>query len=269
MSNDKQKFSASPAWTRQLASEHKNLLLLLLIILLIGIYLYLAHFFIYYRLERAHITVFNRQAIYTLGDNQTNSTSLVYAALGDSFTNGLGADQYEESYPYLLAEKLAQAKQTKITLSNFSYSGARTKQLITEQLNQAIATKPNIITLLIGTNDVHGGISQADFEKNYEYIVDRLTKETSAKIYLLGLPNVGTNGLLWPPYNYYFRQKTQAYNNIIQTLAQKYNLTYIDLETPTTLASKKNLGFYSKDSFHPSALGYELWTQIIYDNFDK
>ncbi len=248
--------------------KNKKLLIFLLIILLGGIYLYLAHFFIYYRLGHSDLLDVERQAVYDIGDSQASSATLVYVALGDSFTAGRGASSYQESFPYLLAEKLAKDKSAKITLKNFSSSGVRTSQLIAGQLDQAISAKPDIITLLIGTNDVHGNIKEAVFQKNYIYILDQLVQKTPAKIYLIGLPNNGTDGLLWPPYGYYFRQKTKAYNQIIQGLAEDYGLTYIDLEKGLVELSEQD-GYYSQDLFHPSTAGYQLWSQIIYADVNK
>ena len=267
MEQSNQKFKTSPVRVNKYWAKNKKLSLFLIIILLIGIYLFWAHFFIYYRLEQADLSPIGRQPAYIIGDNQANSSNLVYVALGDSLTAGVGASKYEEAYPYLLAEKLAKDKQSTVTLKNFSQPGVKTSQLIVSQIDSAVDSQPDIISLLIGTNDVHGNISASDFKKNYEYILTRLTQETSAKIYLLGLHNVGSDGLLLPPYNYYFRQKTRNNNQIIQVLADKYGLTYIDLEKITLSAVEET--YYSKDLFHPSAYAYQLWAQIIYGNISK
>lgn len=246
---------------------YKKLRIFLAIILVFGIYLYLAHFSIYYRLEQAHLQAPQRQAVYTVGD-EAMTTNLVYVALGDSLTSGVGLSQYEESFPYLLAEKLAQTKKTKVVLQDFSYPGARTSHLINDQLTKALASQADIITILIGTNDVHGGISLEDFEKNYHYILAELVQKSSAQIYLLGLPNVGSNRLLLPPYNYYFRNKTKNFNQVIKNLADSYQLTYIDLES-LTLDNKKGDDYYAPDLFHPRPAVYKLWAQTINVNLIK
>jgi lysophospholipase L1-like esterase len=239
-----------------------------LAVLIIG-YLFLAHFLIYFRIGHSGLVSSDSQYVYMIGNSATTSNSLVYGALGDSLTSGVGVEKYEESYPYLVALKLSQQKNTQVDLKTFSYPGARTSDLIKNLLDPAITAKPEVITLLIGINDIHGNVGLETFRKNYEYILERLTKETQAKIYLIGLPSLGADGLLLPPYNYYFEQQTQSYNKIIKSLAEKYSLSFIDLNKATLAESKKNNGYYSKDLFHPSADGYRLWAQIIYDNFNK
>ncbi|MDQ5970522.1 MAG: Adventurous gliding motility protein, partial [Patescibacteria group bacterium] len=74
-------------------------------------------------------------------------------------------------------------------------------------------------------------------------------------------------GLLWPPYNFYFKYQTTEYNKIIKGLASDYDLTYIDLENSLQSKVQDEDAYYSPDSFHPSAEGYQLWAQIIYDSF--
>lgn len=246
---------------------NKKLLIFFGVILFLGFYLYIAHFLIYYRLGHSTVRYLDRQALYEIGGTQGDVASLVYIALGDSFSSGQGAKSYEESFPYLLAVDLAKDKKTKVILQNFSVPGVRSAQVVSGQLEQAISAKADIITLLIGTNDVHGGIDKEVFRKNYIKILDDLVQKTSAKIYIIGLPDAGRDGLLWPPYNYYFKYQTTEYNKIIKGLASDYDLTYIDLENSLQSKVQDEDAYYSPDSFHPSAEGYQLWAQIIYDSF--
>src|SRR5680860_367827 len=233
--------------------------------LIIG-YLILANFSIYYRINQADLITPDSKYAYTIGGDRTNSTSMVYAALGDSLTSGVGVDKYERSFPYLLALKLSQQKQAQIDLRTFAYPGARTADFIENLLGPAIAAKPDIVTLLIGTNDIHGNVGIDQFRANYDHILGRLTKETQAKIYLISIPYIGSDELMLPPLNYYFQRQARVYNEIIISLAEKYDLRYIDINNPTFTQSQKNEGYYSRDLFHPSSEGYRLWAQIIYDN---
>lgn len=249
--------------------KNKKLLVALIVVLGLAIYLYLAYSFIYYYIDRAHLLASDKQSTYIVGASDRALSDFTYVSLGDSLTSGVGLEKYEDSYPYLLAQKIAESKGEMITLKNFSYPGARTSHLITTQMSSAISAEPDMITLLIGTNDVHGNISSDKFKKNYDYILEKLSTSTKAEIYILGLPNVGTDKLLWPPYNYYFRQKTSDYNTIIKELATKYGLVYIDLEKVTLEEFNKNNKYYASDLFHPSSLGYDIWAQIIYGNIYK
>jgi lysophospholipase L1-like esterase len=201
-------------------------------------------------------------------DGINATSSLVYSSLGDSLAAGVGTDNYTESYPYLLASKLGGAEQG-IILRNHSLPGANTADLISNLLSRVINDNPDIITLLIGVNDIHNRISIRDFKNNYEQILSRLTKETKARIYVISIPFIGADSLMLPPYQTYFNYQTKRFNAVIQELAVKYQVSYIDLYTPTLVLFKEPGEHYSVDLFHPSAAGYKIWAQIIYDNIHK
>lgn len=237
-------------------------------LILIGAYLYFANGFIYYRIGASNLSAPIIKNVYIMNENSPTSTALVYAAIGDSLTAGAGANRHDETYPYLIAEHLALGGQ-KITLKNFSYPGAKTQDVINDLLDRAIESQPDVITILIGVNDIHNHISSQVFHDNYEYILKRLSSETPAKIYVINIPIIGSKSAILPPLNYYFDNQTRKFNKIIKDLAFDYNLRYIDLYTPTKNLLSIDGPHYSSDSFHPSKDGYKWWTNIIYDSFDR
>jgi lysophospholipase L1-like esterase len=234
---------------------------------LIGAYLYFANGFIYYRIGAGNLASPIIKKVYIMNENSTSS-SIMYAALGDSLTTGAGVNNHNETFPYKIAEQLA-SNGDKVTLKNFSYPGAKTQDLINDLLDKAIASQPDVVTLLIGVNDIHNHISLNQFQTNYKYILDRLTKETTAKIYVINIPLIGSNTAILPPLDLYFNSQTEKFNNVIKELAGEYDLKYIDLYSPTKDLLRKDGPHYSSDSFHPSANGYKWWADIIYDSFDK
>lgn len=237
---------------------------IIIFLLVGGLYFYVAHWYIYFKMSQSNLIVPDTQRTYFMGQENTATKNILYVALGDSFTSGVGVTNYRDSLPSQLAQRMI-TDNTLVTLKDFSYPGYRTEDLINNFLPQTLALQPDIITLLIGINDVHGQVGEKVFKKNYQTIVEILTKNTKAKIYLISLPFVGSDTLLLPPYNLYFEQQTVNYNKIIKQLAIDYKLDYIDIFTPTVEQFKTNGTHYSPDLFHPSAEGYRLWAQIIYD----
>jgi len=228
-------------------------------------YMWFGYANIYNRIKAGGLKVVDSQYVYTF--NTTSSQEIKYAALGDSLTAGVGANNYEESYPYLLAEELS--RNNKIILKDFSLLGARTEDLIDKELlKMTVEDKPNIVTLLIGVNDVRENISEKEFKNNYAYIVNELINNTDAKIYLISIPFIGSNTLYLPPYDWYFDNKTIKFNNIIKDIASENNLTYIDIATPTEQIFKKDGTYYSIDSFHPNKNGYKILEQLIYNDIN-
>jgi lysophospholipase L1-like esterase len=205
------------------------------------------------------------QKTYTLGESDINNAK-TYVAVGDSLTAGTGVSRYEESYVYLLAQKLS--VHNKINLHVEALSGATATHVTELLLDPTIKKNPDIVTILIGINDVHGIVSKQEFAVQYKKILERLTQETDAEIYSIAISYMGDKSLILPPYRVYFDKRIRDFNTVIQELSQEYNVKYVDVYTPTKKASLQR-EYYSEDLFHPSALAYSLWAQLIYDTFNN
>lgn len=263
------------------SKKKKAIILAIIIIVALTVYLNRAYAHIYGTLGSAGLKPAEGGEAYIIdmpnnyniepglrADGIKATTSLVYVALGDSLTAGVGTDNYQESFPYLLAEKFAGDNQ-RVTLKNRSIPGETTTGLIDNFLPAAINDQPDVVTLLIGVNDIHDKATVLDFRKNYEEILSRLQQETKAKIYIINLPFIGAESLMLPPYQFLFDARTKEFNEIIKELAVKHSIQYIDLYSPTVALFKHSGNHYSPDLFHPSAIGYNLWAEIIYDSINQ
>jgi len=235
----------------------KIIIIVIIILAAVGIYLNRSYSHIYSKFN----TLAKPQPYEQIMEAKTNT--IKYIALGDSLTYGMGTENQAESFPALLAEKLSSSTTTVETV-NLGVPGETSAGLLRDQLTEAVKQNPQMITLLIGVNDIHNRVSKDIYEKNLSAIVKILTEKTSAKIYLINLPDLGTNNLILPPYNLYFDARTKEFNEIISSVAKEYNLSLIDIYQSKTIFKHDKL-YYSADQFHPSAKGYELWTNLIYD----
>jgi lysophospholipase L1-like esterase len=249
----------------------KKTIIIVLILFFAASYLFIAKWFIYHRIGSAALKASDDRHMYVFNDSliPTPTTRLVYVALGDSLTSGVGVNAYEESYPYLLAQKIA-ATSTKVTHLNFSYPGARTEDALRDLVPNAVNVRADVITILLGTNDVmNGKVTDSQFRNNYEALIKAFVEGNKVKINLISIPYIGSNSLFLPPFNYYYREKINRFNLIIKELAMQYNLNYIDLTTPTAQFSSQVSDYYAKDDFHLSRVGYVYWSNILYDNLNK
>ncbi len=229
-------------------------------------YLFFSYIHIYRSIGAADLAFPDKAHSYTVG-NPAAGAGKIYVSLGDSLTAGVGVDDYTKSYPYLFAQLLA--GNASVQLKNFGWPGAKTKDVLAS-LPAAIAAKPDVVTLLVGINDIHDRkMTAAEFEQNYRVILETLTKKTKAKIYVISIPYIGSRTLLLPPFNYYFNYETTKFNAIIRRLAGEYKLPYIDIATPTRALFKSDESLYSVDEFHPSAAGYKLWSDILYADINR
>lgn len=244
--------------------HQKTIIISIIVLAILAIYLNRSYAYIYNYVSQKNLTSPTTEQSYTFGNKQ-NQKTITYIALGDSLTTGIGATNYQKTYPYLLATSLAKNNATStIKLTNLAQPGAKTADIINSQLPGIINPKPNIVTLLIGANDIHGFVSAKDFQTNIETIIGTL-KKTNAKIIIINIPYIGARTLVLPPYNIYFDLKTKQFNKIMANIATQENVKYIDIYTPTK-SLLNNSAVYSSDKFHPSEGVYLTWSQIIYAN---
>jgi acyl-CoA thioesterase-1 len=245
--------------------KKKNIIIISIIILIAG-YLYFSYAHIYNKIGSMALASPQKQKIYTVSNK--NTKQIRYVAFGDSLTAGVGVATYEQSYPYLLAQKISSKEQKTVELIPIATPGVRTQDVSGDSLDQVIKLKPDIVTILFGVNDIHGGVSRDNFYKNYSHIINRITKETDAVVYVINIPYIGYSSLILPPHNYYFDSKTKEFNETLKQIKEEYPVRYIDLYTQTQTEIDKKT-YYASDLFHPGEEGYALWAKIIYDAFNK
>ena len=116
---------------------------------------------------------------------------------GDSITDA-GRDKrnyYDlgHGYPKYAASSIKEKyPQTSFEFINLGISGNRTGQLFDRLYSDAIALQPDIISILIGINDIwhrcypnYIATTDAQIELNYREILKRIKNETNAKIVIL------------------------------------------------------------------------------------
>ncbi|MDP9148990.1 MAG: SGNH/GDSL hydrolase family protein, partial [Myxococcota bacterium] len=118
------------------------------------------------------------------------------------------------------------------------------------------ANKPNIVLLMIGTNDMHYGIDLANAPARLGRLIDRITTDAPGALLLVGTI-IPANGAQNTP--------TQAYNAAIPGVlaaraAQGKHLAMVDLFAAIGTWSSANY----KDSEHPNDSGYALMAQAWY-----
>ena len=182
---------------------------------------------------------------------------------GDSITDaGRDKRNYHDlgpGYPKFAAEHLRAAfPDVEFEFINQGISGNRTCQLFDRLYNDAIAFEPDIVSILIGINDVwhrHGAArietTDAQVETNYRAILERLKNQTNAKIVILApflLDDEGKES---------WRVEVDSILAIVRRLADEYADAYIPLDKlfAEALKTQPEPKFYSADGVHPNENG--------------
>ncbi|MFA5124929.1 MAG: SGNH/GDSL hydrolase family protein [Patescibacteria group bacterium] len=244
-------------------TKYCRVIIILVCVALIGLYLNRAYAYIYSKFELIHPPEEKNYMTEEKGQRMT------YVAIGDSLTAGVGATSAAASLPGALAQKISVALGVQVIVNNLGVPGATSFDILTGQVIDAGQMQPQMITLFIGTNDMHNFVPREKFKSNLEAVVRSLQQTTQAQIYLINLPYLGARDLVLPPYNWYFELELKEYNAVIAEVARESGVKLIDLHTisvkPFSADQGAVSGVYSQDRFHPSDKGYALWADLIYD----
>lgn len=197
-----------------------------------------------------------------MGTEEESGAAVVYTALGDSTGVGVGARD-GKGYVARLFERIGKER-AGARLNNFCVSGATTEDVLREQLGAAIKTRPTLVTLGIGINDIGHGMPVETFARNYEEIIKRLKAETRAAIVITNIPDMSFAPVIPVSQRDNTRRGVQLFNEKLEAIAKRYELLVVDTYAETHRVIPSHPEFFSEDGFHPSAEGYEYWAEAMW-----
>jgi acyl-CoA thioesterase I len=231
--------------------------ILYIIAIILGCYILFAVVKFKYTLATAHVPVF-AQTDQTLGAGP----ALKYVAAGDSTAAGEGASKLETAYAYQVA--LALTAHHQVEYKNVAVRGARTNDVINDQLSKIIAANPDVITLSIGANDFTHLANPTKTLANFKTILDALTQQTHAQIYVTDIPIVDQVTLLPYPYRKFLGYRIAKINPQIKSLeTDRVHVVDIHEFGWDQFGSVKET--FAADGFHPNDVGYANWAAAFAD----
>jgi acyl-CoA thioesterase-1 len=181
---------------------------------------------------------------------------IVYAAIGDSAAQGIGASEPAKSYVGLLAEHIRQQTKRTVHVINLSVSGARVADAVDLQLPKLKKLKPHIVTVSVGANDI-GSFDADRFERHVRTLLTSLPpRSLVADLPCFHFPDG--------------ERKVKAANRILRRIALANGHIVVPLHRTTrrqTLA--RALTQVAGDFFHPNDRGYRVWASAFLPVLDK
>ena len=171
---------------------------------------------------------------------------------------GVGASSKEQAYVYLIQDYLHKHCRP-IRLINPAKSGATLKDIVSTQLPLALETKPDIVSVWTGVNDIVAGVPEDSFQNDLEYLLSSLRLHGNPMIFIATIPDLQQ----LPRFKKesdpdVTKKRIERFNQIIITLSTRYQATRINLHR---IAIEESL--ISDDGFHPGDKGY----RYIADSF--
>lgn len=194
-------------------------------------------------------------------------TPLTYVVMGDSTSIGQGAD-YPHSFAFVSAQHLA--KNHRVSFVNVGVSGATVKSVGTEQLNQAMSYKPQIVLLAVGGNDSTHFTLGSSIKKSLQLIIDGLKMSNpDVKIVVTRSPAVDSVSRFPFGAKHIIRLRSDQVNRAFQPIIDKNKLIIAPVAEKTRNAFLADPTLTALDNFHPNARGYALWYPIINKALDS
>jgi lysophospholipase L1-like esterase len=179
-----------------------------------------------------------------------------YVALGDSLTEGLGDFDFEVSrFGCGWADRLAElfARVAFESGENFDYAnlalrGSSLYEILTAQLEDALALEPDFVTIFAGSNDfMRSKKSHPEMRALLRGAVERL-HATGAHVLLVNTVNPVHLGLFKP-----LSHKARDMSALIEDVAAEYQVPVLDL---FSMREFENLEFWCEDMVHFSGHGH-------------
>lgn len=180
------------------------------------------------------------------------------------------------SYVYLIAARLGvDMPSAQLEIFNRGISGNTVGNLRKRWQNDAIDMKPDLLSILIGTNDVGRGVQPEPFESDYRYILDA-SRTANSKLRLVLLdPFVLRSGQLKDEKEYTARRNAiEKLGHVVAHLAKDYNAVHIKMQVIFDIAAASvSPEHWLWDGVHPLPQGHELiarnWLQEVSARWPK
>jgi lysophospholipase L1-like esterase len=187
----------------------------------------------------------------------------VYVAVGASETTGAGSEQpLRDGWPRVFHRT---ALPPGSVLVNMGIPGATVSQALAEEVGQALAARPNLVTVWLNVNDITRGVSPADYERQLDTLVRQLRGSGSTRVLVANtppldrLPAYETGRLLGAfPTPEQVQGVVDSYNQAVARVVQRNGAFLVDLHAVgmAARAAGTEAQMVSGDGLHPSNAGH-------------
>lgn len=188
----------------------------------------------------------------TFSTYATTDTFTSYAAVGDSFTEGVG-DPGPDGTFVGWADRLAVLLDDRVPEHSFRYAnlavrGKLLDQIVADQVPRAKELAPDLVTFAAGGNDIiRPGTDPDEVAERFERAVADLTSAVGTVVVTTGFDTRGV------PLLKHLRGKIATYNGHVRAVADRYGCPVLDL---WSLKSVRDRRAWDTDRLHLSPEGH-------------
>lgn len=190
---------------------------------------------------------------------------------GDSITDGNRTRNTDwnhvmgHGYQFIIASKLwYEQPKKKFQFFNRGISGNKVTDLAARWQKDTLALKPNVLSILIGINDVsmfiggNNAFASEAYESGYRSLLEQTKNQLPDIQFVLCEPFVLPVGRVkdkWDEYS----SEVQKRQQIVKRLSEEYNTVFVPFQQAFSRAlSKAPAEYWIWDGIHPMPAGHEL-----------
>lgn len=162
----------------------------------------------------------------------------------------------------LLGDSITESFNTQKLLSEFKIinkgiSGNNSTHLLKRLDRDLLASNPDIVFILIGTNDIANGFSDEKILSNISSIIEiTMTKLNGSKIFITSILPTRDNQ---PRPN----ERIQGLNKQVQIIAKELNVNYLNLYSLFVDETRQLIFNLTEDGLHLNNRAYFIWANIL------
>jgi lysophospholipase L1-like esterase len=154
----------------------------------------------------------------------------------------------------------------KVEVTNPAVNGFTTLDLIAKELPLVNRLKPDLVTILIGVNDLVRGRSTGEYRASLATIYDEVAglRLPEGRVIAISIPNwsvVPAARLYGGPER--IRELTEMFNQLAREESTARGFKWIDITAPS-VAGLGSAGWISSDDLHPGDSQYAAWAEVIW-----
>src|SRR4051812_25120861 len=176
-----------------------------------------------------------------------------YVAIGDSSTEGLDDPDGRGGYhgwANRLAARVAAAQSSPLLYANLAVRGRSTRAILEEQLEPALALRPDLVTLFTGTNDVVKPRFDAHVVAHDVELMQRRLIDSGATVLGFTLPDLSIVMPLARP----IARRVRALNDALRHAAASSGALLVDFANHSVGSDPR---LWSADRLHANSAGHE------------
>ena len=191
-------------------------------------------------------------------------------ALGDSYTAGIGVER-RESWPRQLVRSMDHQVRLRL-VSNLADVGKTSEDVLLDQVPQLDAWRPDVVSLLVGVNDIIANDITLDmYRANVAGILDLLLADLDPeRIFVITSPDLTLTAR--GGHDYGDRAANRAAillaNAILTEEATARGIVVVDI-TPVSDRVPHDSTLVADDGLYPSAKQYAGWVELIAPEMER